>query len=83
MHLTLLQNSQLGFHVDVLSLAGQGILQGLFICPLDAQQQGPVCCEAVDECLENLTVSVQDKIGSCQGGPALLLVCCLQPAQRR
>lgn len=79
-YLALLQHSQLGFHVNVFCLAGQGILQSLLIGTLDAQQQGPVGGEAMNESLKDLPVRIQNEVGTCKSGFALLLVCCLHPA---
>lgn len=64
-HLALLQHSQLSFHVNILGLAGQSILQRLLIRLLDAQQQRAVRGEAVNERLEDLPVCIQNQVGGC------------------
>ena len=80
--LVLMKSCQLGFHVDVISLTVEGILQGFFISAPDLQQERPVCGEAVNECLENLAVGVQYQIGHCKAAPVRLSIRCLQPAIR-
>lgn len=75
-----MEGGQLGFHVDVVSLTVEGILQGFLISASNLQQQRPVCGEAVDKCLENLAVGVQYQVNCCKAAPARLSIGSLQPA---
>ncbi len=56
--LALMKHCQLCFHVDVVSLATESILQGLFISSPDVEQQGSVCREAVNEGFQDLAVGI-------------------------
>lgn len=72
--LALMQGCQLGFHMDIVGLAGKGILQRFLICAPDLEQQRSVCGEAVNERLKHLAVSIQHQVGGGKAAPVRLTV---------